>query len=486
MYFVSTRDSKKAKYPAHDVIRRGIAPDGGLFFPESGVAFTSDELESIKKSPYAERAAKVLAKYLTDFTYDELLESCRAAYSAERFPKTPAPLHKVENDFYLELYHGPTCAFKDLALQLMPRLLSLSIEKSGVDGDALILVATSGDTGKAALEGFADVKRTKIIVFFPIDGVSEIQKKQMLTQKGGNVRVVGVKGNFDDCQTGVKTLFGDKEMIKKIGDRGCFFSSANSINFGRLVPQVAYYVSASLDMASETGKKCNITVPTGNFGNILAAYMAKKAGLPIGKLICASNMNNVLTDFFNTGVYDKRREFHLTSSPSMDILVSSNLERLIYLVCGAEKTASYMKDLKENGVFRLDDEDMAVIREDFAAYCADEDECAATIKRVYDEKGYLMDTHTAVAAFCAEKYKKDTLDDTPMMIVSTASPFKFSPAVCRALGTDAGSGFEAADKLSAFTSLEIPSPIAGIRYEEERFSSVISPDSLGSAVIDFA
>ena len=455
-------------------------------FPEETVTFTDAEKADIKKSAYAERAAKVISKYLTDFTYEELLESCSAAYSAERFPKTPAPLVKIGGDGYLELYHGPTCAFKDLALQLMPRLLSLSIEKSGVEGDALILVATSGDTGKAALEGFADVKRTKILVFFPDGGVSEIQKKQMLTQKGSNVGVVGVVGNFDDCQTGVKTLFGDEKMQKLVNEKGCFFSSANSINFGRLVPQVAYYASSSLDMELKDGEKCNITVPTGNFGNILAAYMAKKAGFPIGKLICASNMNNVLTDFFNTGIYDKRREFHLSSSPSMDILVSSNLERLIYLICGAEKTASYMKDLKEKGFFRLDDKDMEIIREDFTAYYADENECMAAIKRVYTEKGYLMDTHTAVASYCADKYRTESGDTSPMMIVSTASPFKFAPAVCKALGIGNYSGFEACDRLSSFTSLPVPSPIAGIRYENERFSAVITPDKLGDAVADFA
>ncbi len=485
MYFVSTRDTSKTKYSSCDVIRRGISPDGGLFFPEDAVSFTEKELEDIKKAPYAERAAKVLSKYLTDFTYDELLESCDAAYSASHFPVGAAPLRVFGDDSFLELYHGPTCAFKDLALQLMPRLLSLSIEKSGIGGDALILVATSGDTGKAALEGFKDVKRTKIMVFFPNDGVSEIQKKQMLTQKGENVKVVGVTGNFDDCQTGVKTLFNDEKTISAISGKGCFFSSANSINFGRLVPQVAYYVSASLDMAKD-GKVCNITVPTGNFGNILAAYMAKKAGLPIGKLICASNSNNVLTDFFNTGVYDRRRDFRVTASPSMDILVSSNLERLIYLVCGAEKTALYMKELKENGVFRLDDADMAVIRNDFAAYFANENECMAEIKRVYTGNDYLIDTHTAVASFCADRYKKETGDKSPMMIVSTASPFKFAPAVCASLGVESGNGFDAVDKLSAFTSLPVPAPINGIRNEKERFSDVISPSSLGDAVIDFA
>lgn len=356
MKFVSTRDKNAREYSSYEVIKNGIAPDGGLFFPKENVCFKKDELTALKDKSYAERAASVISKYLTDFSPESLLYSCRAAYSKEKFPLTPAPLREAGGNRYLELYHGPTCAFKDLALQLMPRLLSMSIEKSGVSGDALILVATSGDTGKAALEGFADVPRTKIMVFYPEGGVSEIQKKQMLTQKGNNVNVCGVKGNFDDCQTGVKSIFGSEQIVRRLGEAGYFFSSANSINFGRLVPQVVYYISACLDMDLKEGETCDITVPTGNFGNILAAYMAKKAGAPINRLICASNKNKVLTDFFETGVYDKRREFFLTSSPSMDILVSSNLERLLWLVGGPEKTAGYMKALKEKGVFEVDGE----------------------------------------------------------------------------------------------------------------------------------
>ncbi|MDD4124986.1 MAG: threonine synthase [Eubacteriales bacterium] len=486
MKFVSTRDKSAREYNSYEVIKNGIAPDGGLFFPKENVCFSKDDLASLKDKSYAERAAAVISKYLTDFAPEALLYSCKAAYSKEKFSKTPAPLKEAGGKTYLELYHGPTCAFKDVALQLMPRLLSLSIEKSGVTGDALILVATSGDTGKAALEGFADVPRTKIMVFYPEGGVSDIQKKQMLTQKGKNVSVCGVKGNFDDCQTGVKNIFGSDNITAQLKNTGYFFSSANSINFGRLVPQVVYYISACIDMKLDDGKSCDITVPTGNFGNILAAYMAKKAGAPINRLICASNKNKVLNDFFTTGIYDRRREFYLTSSPSMDILVSSNLERLLWLVCGPVKTALYMKNLKENGIFEVDADVLKILREDFSAFYTDEKNCNLTIRKNYEEFGYLMDTHTAVGAYAADMYKKETASENPMIVVSTASPFKFSPAVCRALGLSCGEGFEAMDRLSEYTRLEIPDSLRGLRTEKDRFYKTVNPESMYAEALEFA
>ena len=481
MKFVSTRDISRTEYDPHEVIKAGIAPDGGLFFPVSLPSFTKYEFIGLMPLGYAERAARVITAYLTDLDKKDIEQSCRDAYNENSFPGGAAPVVNVNGTYFLELYHGPTCAFKDLALQLMPRLLSLSVKRSGDTGDAVILTATSGDTGKAALEGFADVKGTRIAVFFPENGVSEIQKKQMQTQRGENVLVCGVNGNFDDCQTAVKAVLCDKDTIAALNEKNCFFSSANSINFGRLVPQVAYYVSACLDV----GDECDVTVPTGNFGNILAAYMAKKSGAPIGKLICASNRNNVLTDFFRTGVYDRRREFHLTSSPSMDILVSSNLERLLWLVCGPEKTARFMAELKENGVFCVDSATLEILKRDFAAYYADEKQTADAIARSWRKNGYLIDTHTAAGLYAAEQYKKETGDTRPMLVVSTASPFKFAPAVCAALGLKAKGGFAAADALAEYTGLVIPQPIAGIRNAENRFSGVIEPSEIASAVRSF-
>ena len=481
MKFVSTRDAARREYAPHEVIKAGIAPDGGLFFPVEIPKLTKYEYIGLMPFDYAHRASRVISAYLTDLDKRDIESSCISAYSEKAFPEGAAPVVNVNGNYFLELYHGPTCAFKDMALQLMPHLLALSVKKSGASGDAVILVATSGDTGKAALEGFADVKGTRIAVFFPENGVSEIQKKQMQTQRGSNVLVCGVNGNFDDCQTAVKTVFRDRATIDALEKENCFFSSANSINFGRLVPQVAYYVSACLDM----GEECNITVPTGNFGNILAAYMAKKMGAPIGKLVCASNRNNVLTDFFETGVYDRKREFYLTSSPSMDILVSSNLERLLWMVCGPEKTALYMEDLKTTGAFKVDRETLNALKNDFAAYYADETQVSAAIARSWRRNGYLIDTHTAAGLHAAEKYKKETGDSRPMLVVSTASPFKFAPAVCAALEIKAGHGFAAADALAEATGKPIPAPIAGIREMPDRFTDVIDPSGIAAAVRGF-
>lgn len=481
MKFVSTRDAAFKQYEPCEVIKAGIAPDGGLFFPTAIPKFSKYELIGMMPFSYADRASRVISAYLTDLDKADIEKSCREAYGESSFPGGAAPVVNAGGTYFLELYHGPTCAFKDMALQLMPRLLALSVKRSGAEGDAVILVATSGDTGKAALEGFADVPGTRIAVFYPANGVSEIQKKQMCTQRGGNVAVFGVDGNFDDCQSAVKAVLCDTATQEYLKERGCFFSSANSINFGRLVPQVAYYVSASLDI----GEECCVTVPTGNFGNILAAYMAKKAGAPIGRLICASNRNNVLTDFFKTGVYDRRRKFYLTSSPSMDILISSNLERLLWLVCGPEKTARYMSELKEEGAFRVDDRTMAIMRRDFAAYYADEKQVSFAIAESWRRNSYLIDTHTAAGLHAANVYKKETGDTRPMLVVSTASPFKFAPAVCSALGIKAKEGFAAADALAEFTGLEIPQPIAGIRGVPDRFTQTVAPADIANAVKSF-
>lgn len=483
MNYISTRSTDETTYTSPEVILYGIAPDGGLFFPCKNVAFHSGFLKAIKKMPYYKRASAVLSYYLDDFEGDCLTESCKKAYSKSKFPLTPAPVSFVGRDCYLELYHGPTCAFKDLALQLMPRLLSMSIEKTATPCNAKILVATSGDTGKAALEGFKDVERVEITVFYPKDGVSEIQKKQMQTQKGKNVTVYGVDGNFDDCQTAVKAVFTSEKAIEALAENKKFFSSANSINFGRLVPQVAYYVSALADMNLSEGEKVNITVPTGNFGNILAAYMAKKAGMPIGKLICASNKNNVLTDFFNTGVYDKRREFYVTASPSMDILVSSNLERLLFLACGSNKTTEYMKSLKQNGFFSVDKDTLSLLQEDFEAFYADDRQAFEKIKEVYEKSNYLMDTHTAVASCGADMYKEKTGDQSRMLIVSTASPYKFAPDVCKALGLPVKDGFTACDELSTYTGTPIPKQINTVRTAKQRFTESISVSQIKSVAV---
>ena len=359
MKFQSTRDQNAAKLSAAQVIKQGLAADGGLFVPEEIPALTFDEIRALCDVDYPTRAARILGKFLTDYTEEELLADCKAAYAETSFVGGAAPLVALDDTVHsLELWHGPTAAFKDMALQIMPRLLSRALVKTGEERTALILVATSGDTGKAALEGYKDIERIKIAVFYPENGVSRVQKLQMQTQTGDNVYVCAINGNFDDAQTGVKQIFSDPAAAKALDEKGYFLSSANSINWGRLAPQIVYYVSAYCDLLSagriQMGDKINVTVPTGNFGNIFAAYLAKLMGLPIDQLICASNKNNILTDFLATGTYDRNRAFHLTMSPSMDILISSNLERLLYLTAGAERTAAYMAELNKNGVYRVD------------------------------------------------------------------------------------------------------------------------------------
>ena len=491
MLYKSTRSTKKADVLSAQIIKQGLAEDGGLFVPESIPTLSLDEVKSLCGESYPVRAAKILSKFLSDYTYEELLSDCSAAYDEASFVGGAAPLVKLNDTTeILELWHGPTAAFKDMALQIMPRLLSRALVKTGEERTALILVATSGDTGKAALEGYKDIDRVKIMVFYPVDGVSHVQKLQMATQTGENVNVCAIKGNFDDAQTGVKVIFGDESIAEKLNENGYFFSSANSINWGRLAPQIVYYVSAYCDLinkgACKLGDSFNVCVPTGNFGNIFAAYLAKLMGLPIDKLICASNANNILTDFLRTGTYDRNRDFYLTMSPSMDILISSNLERLLCFTAGSEKTAAYMDALKKNGCYTVDADVLKEIQENFIGYFADEAATAKTIRDTYDTYGYLADTHTAVAINAAQQYLAETGDLRPMVVDSTASPYKFANNVYRAVTGNAPTGdLEALDELSNATDTAIPYPLDGIASRRVRFTDVVEKSEMADAVLKY-
>ena len=493
MMYQSTRDPAHKKYSAAEVIKMGLAPDGGLFIPETIPALTADEISALCADSYPVRAAKILGKFLTDYTYEELLSDCTAAYAESSFPGGAAPLVSVkENVYSLELWHGPTAAFKDMALQIMPRLLSRALVKTGETHDALILVATSGDTGKAALEGYKDIDRIKIMVFYPVDGVSRVQKLQMATQTGDNVNVCAIRGNFDDAQTGVKKIFGDEAMAAELEARGYILSSANSINWGRLAPQIVYYVSAYCDLLSggaiQMGETMDVCVPTGNFGNIFAGYIAKLMGLPIRHFVCASNRNNILTDFLATGTYDRNRAFHLTMSPSMDILISSNLERLLCLSAGEERTAAYMDLLKNTGAYSVDADVLAEIKTNFSGFCADEAATAATIRDYFENCGYLADTHTAVALSCAEQYLAtlDKSDVRPIVVDSTASPYKFAADVYTSLkGVAPTDPLGALDDLVAATNTEIPYPLRGLGERTVRFTEVIDADQMPEAVLNY-
>jgi len=491
MNYKSTRDTKNTFFTSAEVIKKGLADDGGLFVPESIPTLSADDIEGLAKLDYIHRAADILSRFLSDYTYEEILSDCEKAYCEKSFPGGAAPLVNVNDNLYsLELWHGPTAAFKDMALQIMPRLLVRALRKTGETRTALILVATSGDTGKAALEGYRDVDGVKIMVFYPIDGVSRVQKLQMATQEGNNVNVCAIEGNFDDAQTGVKKIFADRDFAAKLNEKGYFLSSANSINWGRLAPQIIYYVSAYCDLINagklQNGEKMNVCVPTGNFGNIFAAYIAKMMGLPIDKLICASNVNNILTDFLRTGTYDRNRKFHVTMSPSMDILISSNLERLLYFVAGSEKTASYMKSLNETGAYTVDPEDLSKIKESFLGYYTDEKATAACIREDFTENSYLHDTHTAVAFDAARQYVKETGDKTPMIIDSTASPYKFAADVYKSLTNKAPTDALAAlNELKELTSTEIPYPLAGIAERKINFTKVVKASDMPEAVMDY-
>ena len=487
LFYRSTRDDS-VKVTASQAILKGLAPDGGLFVPESIPSFDKS-LEELSKMSYKEVAYEVMKLMLDDFTEEELKACIDKAYDEKFDTDVIAPLVKADGAYYLELFHGATIAFKDMALSILPHLLITSAKKNDVHNEIVILTATSGDTGKAALAGFADVKGTRIIVFYPKNGVSPIQEKQMVTQKGDNTYVIGIKGNFDDAQTGVKKIFGDKELEKEMAEAGFQFSSANSINIGRLVPQIVYYVYAYTRLLADgeikAGDKINAVVPTGNFGNILAAFYAKHMGLPINKLICASNENKVLYDFFTTGEYDRNREFVLTTSPSMDILISSNLERLIYRIAGnsAKKNSELMESLKNTGKYEITPEMKAQLSDFYGNY-ATEAEDAATIKKLYEDTGYVIDTHTAVAATVYEKYKKETGDDTVTVIASTASPYKFTRSVMDAIDSkyDSMTDFELVDELSKISNVAVPQAIEDIRTAPVLHDTVCEVNEMSSSV----
>lgn len=487
--YKSTRSGQTAK--ASEAILKGLADDGGLFVPMT-IPTLGKSIEELSKMTYQEVAYEVMSKFFTDFTEEELKNCINKAYDSKFDTKEIAPIVKADGAYYLELFHGATIAFKDMALSILPHLLTTSAKKNNVKNEIVILTATSGDTGKAALAGFADVPNTRIIVFYPKGGVSPIQEKQMLTQKGDNTFVVGINGNFDQAQTGVKTIFGNKELAKEMDEKGFQFSSANSINIGRLIPQVVYYVYAYAKLVAEgelkDGDKMNVVVPTGNFGNILAAFYAKNMGLPIAKLICASNDNKVLYDFFTTGTYDKNRDFILTNSPSMDILISSNLERLIYKVAGEsdEKNLELMSELSKNGKYAITSE-MKEGLKDFYGNYATEAETAEFIKNLYESTGYVIDTHTAVAADVYKKYKLDTKDETPSVIASTASPFKFSRSVMNAIDKkyDAMEDFELVDELSKIGNVKVPNAIEEIRTAPIRHNTVCEVSEMEQTVKNF-
>jgi len=486
----STR-SAGAPVKASVAILKGLSDDGGLFVPDH-IPALDKSLEQLSKMTYQEVAYEVMKLFLTDFTEEELKNCINKAYDEKFDTDVIAPLVEAKGAYYLELFHGATIAFKDMALSILPHLLITSAKKNQIQNEIVILTATSGDTGKAALAGFAEVEGTRIIVFYPKNGVSPIQEKQMVTQKGDNTFVVGIHGNFDDAQTGVKKIFSDKELAKEMAAKGFQFSSANSINIGRLVPQIVYYVYAYAQLLAEgkigDGEAINVVVPTGNFGNILAAFYAKNMGLPIAKLICASNDNKVLYDFFSTGTYDRNREFMLTTSPSMDILISSNLERLIYRISGndAEKNAALMAALNGTGKYEIT-EDMKKELQDFYGNYASEAETAETIKDLYEDCGYVIDTHTAVAASVYDKYVKETGDKTKTVIASTASPYKFTRSVMEAIDSKYASmgDFELVDELCKLANVVVPNAIEEIRSAQVRHNNICEVDEMQQVVRNF-
>lgn len=492
MLYTSTRN-KSVRVPSAEAITHGISADGGLFVPETIPQISADDLLRLSKLDYRGRAKEILSLYLTDFSHQEISDCVDGAYADGKFSSDKiAPLHKLSDGSHvLELWRGPTCAFKDMALQLLPHLLTVSASKSADGKKIVILVATSGDTGKAALEGFKNVPNTQIMVFYPSDGVSPMQKLQMTTQEGDNVAVCAIEGNFDDAQTGVKKIFTDPSVAAKLAEKNKMFSSANSINWGRLVPQIVYYVSAYCDLLADGEIQCgdpiNVVVPTGNFGNILAAYYAREMGVPIRKLICASNRNKVLTDFIETGVYDRRRDFYCTSSPSMDILISSNLERLLFLLSGMDdaQTSAWMCALSEQGVYDVGEAMREKIQAVFCGGFCDEDGTKGLIRDVYEAEGYLCDTHTAVAVQVYRDWRAKTGDDSPAVIASTASPYKFSKTVLAAVAPDvqAADEFAMVDALLAKTGFPCPQQLIALKSKPVRFTDCCTRDTMEDAVL---
>ena len=485
--YKSTRGKEQA-VTASMAILKGLSEDGGLFVPEC-IPQLDVPMDKLAQMTYQETAYEVMSRFLTDFTEEELKNCISKAYDSKFDTEKIAPLHEACGAYFLELFHGATIAFKDMALSILPHLMTTAAKKNHVKNEIVILTATSGDTGKAAMAGFADVPGTKIIVFYPKHGVSPIQEKQMVTQKGANTYVVGITGNFDDAQTAVKKMFNDHEMAAELDQAGFQFSSANSINIGRLVPQIVYYVYAYATLVRDgkikDGQEINVVVPTGNFGNILAAYYAKQMGLPIHKLICASNENRVLYDFFRTGTYDRKRDFILTTSPSMDILISSNLERLIYRLTGenAEKCAELMKSLSEGGEYTITEEMKAQLGDFYGNFCSEE-ETANTISEIYKDSNYVIDTHTAVAAGVYKKYVSETDDHLPTVIASTASPYKFTRSVMDALGEDHKDldDFGLVDALSALSKVPVPRAVEEIRTAPVLHDKVVDAVDMPAAV----
>ena len=488
--YSSTRGEGK-KYTASMAVLQGLASDGGLFVPDH-IPTLDKSLKELAEMNYQELSYEVMKLFLTDYTEDELKKCIAAAYDSKFDTEEIAPLSESCGSYYLELFHGATIAFKDMALSLLPHLMTTAAKKNGLEKEIVILTATSGDTGKAALAGFADVPGTRIVVFYPKSGVSPIQEKQMVTQKGANTMVVGIHGNFDDAQTGVKKIFGDKEFGKELDEKGFVFSSANSINIGRLVPQVCYYVWAYTRLLKEErikdGDLINVCVPTGNFGNILAAFYAKNMGLPIKKLICASNTNKVLFDFFESGTYDRNRDFHVTSSPSMDILISSNLERLIYMIAGNDsgRCAELMGQLSNGGKYTITDSEKKGLADFYGGY-ADEKETSEQINKIYKTSGYVIDTHTAVASFVCDKYKAETGDNTPVVIASTASPYKFTRSVMNSIDPeyDKKTDFELIDDLCKISNVEIPQAIEDIRTAPVLHKTECDIDEMKNVIAGF-
>ncbi len=488
MNYVSTRNNS-VKVSAAFAIAHGISAEGGLYVPESIPCLTADDFATLAKLDYKGKAEFVLKKYLTDFTDEEISYCVNGAYTGSFDDEKPAAIAQLgENINILELWHGPTCAFKDLALQLLPYLLTTSTKKVSDGKKTVILVATSGDTGKAALEGFKDVENTEIIVFYPSEGVSPMQKLQMDSQKGNNVHVCAIKGNFDDAQSGVKAIFTDEQIKATLAQNGMEFSSANSINWGRLVPQIIYYISAYCDMllkGDDLSQGFNIVVPTGNFGNILAAYYAKEMGVPVNRLICASNANRVLTDFINTGLYDRNRDFYTTMSPSMDILISSNLERMLYILADGDDKyiADIQSQLSKEGKFTVNEKVLNRLQGLFYGACCGDNGTLETIKNTFDKYGYLCDTHTAVAVNAYEQYIAATGDKRPVVIASTASPYKFAKSVISALTDEIPSSeFETVDALSSLTNTAVPTPIAELKTATARFKDIYEKTDMYTAV----
>ena len=487
--YESTRGGQKG-VTASQAILKGLAEDGGLFMPTE-IPKLDKTLEQLAGMTYQETAYEVMKLFLTDYTEEELKTCIANAYDGKFDTEEIAPLAKADGAYFLELYHGSTIAFKDMALSILPHLMTTAAKKNHADKEIVILTATSGDTGKAALEGFRDVDKTRILVFYPKDGVSDIQKLQMRTQEGENVAVCAVEGNFDDAQTGVKKLFSDPELRETLAGRGFFFSSANSINWGRILPQIVYYVSAYCDLLREghlqKGDPINICVPTGNFGNILSAYYAKQMGVPVNRLICASNRNNVLTDFLQTGVYDRNRTFYNTMSPSMDILISSNLERMLFEFTehDDEEVRGYMEALAQTGRYEVSEPVKKKLERHFAAGCCDDAATQAMIAKMWTERRYLIDTHTAVAFHVLEQYRAGTGDATPTIVVSTASPFKFCDSVLGALGvSELAAGTAILDQLSQQTGVPIPAPLAALKDKTVRFGRSVTKEHMVDQVLE--